>query len=556
MGKSWRIAVMVVVGSLALAAVGRADSGTAPSSDDVFKARGLTHMGFWLIVPEEADVDQGAQVLKADKQRVTIATMARRNLADEIKKATTQGDNMVDELNTLNDQWKDLDDQRKAIGQDQVVRYNQVVVQANAVYDEIKQLERAIDAQKTTIENLLQQQQDHDGDLGKAQMAYINLAMDLGSKAETVAAAYDVLAKDTDLAAAVALANQTGHVRLGPSGMFTANLQFVLQCAKEVAGAAVPVMRKPDSDEPYVQAVLNGKVTETMIWDSGATIVVLSSDTADALGIKLTDKDQTDEATVADGHTVKETIVTLDSIRVGGFTVDNVPCAILPPGEKAEDLLGDTFQGHFVVRLDQQNNLLQLSPADSSVIVGPVAETPPAPPPPSPGDSAAPPAAPAPGMPAPDGTDRGNLFATMQGDTSRHDADGSIMLQGDERITSQQQFTPPVRFTVVAQTDSTNIRLAYACDRMIFNWELQEDEFRINGGPANRQHKKLAGKLPVNQWVRLEITVLPDSMNILVDGKPYYSAKADFSKVNQALSIFPANGSKIKVKYIEEMTPQ
>jgi hypothetical protein len=41
-----------------------------------------------------------------------------------------------------------------------------------------------------------------------------------------------------------------------------------------------------------------------------------------------------------------------------------------------------------------------------------------------------------------------------------------------------------------------------------------------------------------------------------VDGKPYYSIEADFSKVNQALSIFPANGSKIKVKYIEEMTPQ
>jgi len=53
-----------------------------------------------------------------------------------------------------------------------------------------------------------------------------------------------------------------------------------------------------------------------------------------------------------------------------------------------------------------------------------------------------------------------------------------------------------VAFRVLAQTDSTNIRLAYACDDIIFNWENNANELRINGGPGGGKHKPGPGAVP------------------------------------------------------------
>ena len=156
-------------------------------------------------------------------------------------------------------------------------------------------------------------------------------------------------------------------------------------------------------------------------------------------------------------------------------------------------------------------------------------------------------------LPVP-GTAR-ELIGLMRGDTSRHDPDGSIVLQGNERITTPQRFSPPVDFLIVAQTDSTNIRIAYAADQIIFNWEINPDQMRIDGGPANGRHTDGAGRIPVKQWVTIELTVLPDSMRILTDGKQRFFTNADFSQVNQSLTIFPQNGSTIKVKSVTESTP-
>jgi hypothetical protein len=147
------------------------------------------------------------------------------------------------------------------------------------------------------------------------------------------------------------------------------------------------------------------------------------------------------------------------------------------------------------------------------------------------------------------------LIRTMYGDTSKHDSSGAIVLKGNDRITTVEAFSPPVTFTIVAQTDSTNIRIAYAADQIIFNWEMNPDQMRIDGGPADKRHTNGAGRVPINQWVTIELRVLPTLMQILTDGKQRFATSADFSRVNQSLSVFAANGSTVKVKSIEAMTP-
>src|SRR5580698_6122245 len=70
-----------------------------------------------------------------------------------------------------------------------------------------------------------------------------------------------------------------------------------------------------------------------------------------------------------------------------------------------------------------------------------------------------------------------------------------------QRLSTGCSFRPPVEITVVAKTDSTNLRLVYAADQIIFNWELDPTQLRVDGGPANGRHKRGAGGIPVNQFV-------------------------------------------------------
>src|SRR5215469_12474481 len=70
------------------------------------------------------------------------------------------------------------------------------------------------------------------------------------------------------------------------------------------------------------------------------------------------------------------------------------------------------------------------------------------------------------------------------------------VLKGNERLSTPQSYRPPVEITVVAKTDSTNLRLGYAADQIIFNWEMDRSQLRVDGGPANGLHKDGAGRIP------------------------------------------------------------
>jgi len=134
-------------------------------------------------------------------------------------------------------------------------------------------------------------------------------------------------------------------------------------------------------------------------------------------------------------------------------------------------------------------------------------------------------------------------------------ADGAIELRDGKRITTEEKFVPPVEFVLVAQTDSTNIRLAYAAKDIIFNWEDNPDELRIDGGPADGRHMRNFGRLPTNQWVEIALQFLPNSLTISIDGTKRYQTTADFSRVKEPLSIWPDHGSIIKVRSVVAQEP-
>lgn len=63
-----------------------------------------------------------------------------------------------------------------------------------------------------------------------------------------------------------------------------------------------------------------------------------------------------------------------------------------------------------------------------------------------------------------------------------------VRLRPDETIATKQSFKPPVEIRVEAKTDSTNLRLSYAADQLIFNWERARNELRVDGGGVYSAH--------------------------------------------------------------------
>jgi hypothetical protein len=142
------------------------------------------------------------------------------------------------------------------------------------------------------------------------------------------------------------------------------------------------------------------------------------------------------------------------------------------------------------------------------------------------------------------------LLPTMEG-THHTTNQGVVVLTGDDRISTTESYKTPVAFRIVAQTDSTNIRLAYAADEIVFNWEVNPRELRIDGGPAGGHHRAGAGLVPRNTWVTIDLVVARDLMTISVDGEQRHSISADFSRINQRLSIYPSHGSTVMVRSLQ-----
>jgi hypothetical protein len=124
------------------------------------------------------------------------------------------------------------------------------------------------------------------------------------------------------------------------------------------------------------------------------------------------------------------------------------------------------------------------------------------------------------------------------------------LTKGDVAAT-KATFKPPVEILIEAKTNSTNLRMSYAANAVIFNWEKNRTELRVDGGPANGQHKPGAGLIPTNKYVTIRWVVTPARQTIEVDGQSRYEHSGDYSKINNPIAVFCANGSEVTVKSIK-----
>jgi len=95
------------------------------------------------------------------------------------------------------------------------------------------------------------------------------------------------------------------------------------------------------SGEFALQAKING-VNAPMLIDTGATSVVLTWETAKAIGLPLEMLEYNVDVETAGGHT-KAARLTLDRLAVGKLVERSVPALVVPRGQMKTNLLGMSF---------------------------------------------------------------------------------------------------------------------------------------------------------------------------------------------------------------------
>jgi clan AA aspartic protease (TIGR02281 family) len=111
-----------------------------------------------------------------------------------------------------------------------------------------------------------------------------------------------------------------------------------------------------------VEALLNDWVKARLVVDTGASLVIISGEVADKLGLNLNKEEPSLIVTLADGREVKANPVILESLKVKDAELKNVRAAVLKDKVPTQDdgLLGMSFLENFLLSLDVRTNRLIL----------------------------------------------------------------------------------------------------------------------------------------------------------------------------------------------------
>jgi clan AA aspartic protease (TIGR02281 family) len=130
------------------------------------------------------------------------------------------------------------------------------------------------------------------------------------------------------------------------------------------AGVESIVRFSTSNGHMVVPVLLNESRTSSLLFDTGASITVLSTQLAQSLGLSAAAGKTIRLKTVA--ADVKAKVATLDSITVGGLSRSDFPVAVvdldLGTSARFDGILGMDFLSNYTIRIDNQANRIFLSP--------------------------------------------------------------------------------------------------------------------------------------------------------------------------------------------------
>lgn len=126
---------------------------------------------------------------------------------------------------------------------------------------------------------------------------------------------------------------------------------------------------------------------------------------------------------------------------------------------------------------------------------------------------------------------------------------GKIAIQ-DGELRSVELYSPPLTIEYRVKSDGQNARFGFGCDQVLFDWETNPTQLRIDGGPAGGRHIHGKGRLPTDRFVTITQTLTAERLDVLVDGEPRGRWFADFSKVRQPIRVSSADWATLLVESI------
>jgi aspartyl protease family protein len=199
-------------------------------------------------------------------------------------------------------------------------------------------------------------------EVSRRREGYIQAVLDLRQLVDAVTKSYAELANDPAVKQALetlGLSSKT-KPKLGPSSQFATNVKALERIERSVMTDAVDLRKQ--GGVFWVDATFNGKVVEPMVFDTGASLTTIPAQLADEIGLKPSPSDPVVRCETADGTVVEARRMTIPSLRVGRFTVNEVDCAVMPAGKgNIAPLLGQSFHRHFTYKFTSESGHLVLS---------------------------------------------------------------------------------------------------------------------------------------------------------------------------------------------------
>jgi aspartyl protease family protein len=341
----WRLALAVSLA--ALAGTVTADQRQDPRV--ALEAHGIRVRGETLAMQAESELGHGVRAAGQLKKELTASS--RKHEQSRKKKTAADKDIM-----SLKKRAVELNARLARVESRDVMTHNRLVAAVNAVHGQISLLNDQTEALSGRMDQLRKES-------AEAREAYIQHVLDMRRLADQISQAYTNKAADPEVQAAIEQLNrETGKAyELSPSRFFREGLRRLKSLEQAVLSDSIPITRKV-GNALYVTVVVNGDHTQEMIVDSGASMVSLPQETAARLGIRPSDTDPTIGLQLADGRGIRAKLVTIASMRVGKFTMENVECTVLgPEAPNALPLLGMSFLGNFKFEIDAGAGTLDMT---------------------------------------------------------------------------------------------------------------------------------------------------------------------------------------------------
>ncbi len=332
-----RMRFFTAVGTLALLLPCTSSGADVSSAEALLKSKGLRRQGTTYVLPGELEFSRMLGMARATYKGFTGAVALQESLTRQLE--ANKG--MIQQLT----QQRIFINQRLS-QQLSAEEHNRFVAMSNQLNDRINLMNSAAEDTGTNKEVRAQ--------AANRREAYIQALLDLRALSDSTAKTYDELGDDAGVKEALAAMSVPNKptVTLGPSRTHLANVKLLEKAEGGILTETIQL--RSDNGVFWVDVTLNGKTTLPMVFDTGAGIVSLGASDAAKAGVTPSESDRTITLSVADGTSHEAKLVTLDSVRVGKFTVKNVECAVSSK-EKSDvpPLLGGPFLKHFTFKMNQ-----------------------------------------------------------------------------------------------------------------------------------------------------------------------------------------------------------